>query len=188
MDRDDQRNRRDGFVTPMRRYTHDSAEWNAYLAEGNAKQARKRVAAKVIIRDEVQRLLLVDPTYKPDWDLPGGMAEANEPPLHAARREVQEELGLEVVGGRLLAVDWAAPHGPWDDTLVFIFDGGVLRPDQVSLLRPLDPELAAVRFFSHDEAATVLRPYVWRRVEHALAALAGEVVRYLHDGHPADGD
>lgn len=172
----------------MRHFTHGSAEWNAHLAEGNAKQARKRVAAKVIIQDDVKRLLLVDPTYKPDWDLPGGMAEANEPPLHAARREVREELGLEVALGDLLVVDWAAPHGPWDDTLVFIFDGGVLRPNQVSVLRPLDPELASVAFFPREEAKTVLRPYVWRRVEYALRALSGGRVRYLHDGHPVDRD
>jgi ADP-ribose pyrophosphatase YjhB (NUDIX family) len=57
----------------------DSEAWNAYLAEGNARQARKRVAADVLFRDPEGRILLVDPTYKPDWDVPGGMAEANEP-------------------------------------------------------------------------------------------------------------
>ena len=65
----------------------------AYLAEGNARQARKRVAADVLIRDRAGRVLLVDPTYKPDWDLPGGMAEANEAPGAAAARELREELG-----------------------------------------------------------------------------------------------
>jgi 8-oxo-dGTP diphosphatase len=69
---------------------------NAAGAEGNAKQARKRVAADVLVRDTSQRILLVDPSYKPDWDLPGGMAEANEPPLEAAQREVREELGLNL--------------------------------------------------------------------------------------------
>jgi len=34
----------------------------AYLAEGNARQARKRVAADVLIRDRAGRVLLVDPT------------------------------------------------------------------------------------------------------------------------------
>lgn len=52
----------------------------AYLAEGNARQARKRVAAKVLIRGEARRALLVNPTYKEYCDLPGSMAEANEPP------------------------------------------------------------------------------------------------------------
>ena len=57
-----------------------------YLAEGNAKQARKRVASKVLIRDQSNRPLLVNPTYKEYWDIPGGMAEANESPRSAARR------------------------------------------------------------------------------------------------------
>lgn len=51
----------------------DTDAWNAYLAEGNAKQARKRVAADVLLRDPSGRVLLVNPTYKPGWDLPGGM-------------------------------------------------------------------------------------------------------------------
>ena len=68
-------------------YERDPGAWEAYLAEGNARQARKRVGADVILRDGAGRLLLVDPRYKPDWDLPGGMAEANEAPHEAARRE-----------------------------------------------------------------------------------------------------
>src|SRR5437764_10001357 len=68
-------------------YERDPAAWQAYLAEGNRTQPRKRVAADVLVRDEVGRILLVHPRYKPDWDLPGGMVEANEPPRDAASRE-----------------------------------------------------------------------------------------------------
>ncbi|HET6950121.1 MAG TPA: NUDIX hydrolase, partial [Acidimicrobiales bacterium] len=107
----------------------------AYLAEGNARQARKRVAAKVLIHDDGQRVLLVNPTYKSYWDLPGGMAEANEPPRAAAGRELREELGLTVAVGGLLLVEWVGPGGPWDDQLVFIFDGGTLDSHHVGLLR-----------------------------------------------------
>src|SRR5208282_1770142 len=96
-------------------YERDPEAWNAHLAEGNAKQARKRVSADVILRDAHGRILLVDPKYKPDWDLPGGMAEANEPPADAVRRELREELGLDLHVGDLLCVDWVSPHGPWDD-------------------------------------------------------------------------
>jgi ADP-ribose pyrophosphatase YjhB (NUDIX family)/transcriptional regulator with XRE-family HTH domain len=153
-----------------------------HLAEGNAKQARKRVAADVIVRDEGGRLLLVDPNYKPDWDLPGGMAEANEPPRQAASRELKEELGLEVPIGRLLCVDWVSPHGPWDDSLMFIFDCGELDTREISRLRLLDDELAAFRFFTKEDASALLRPYVWRRVEVALDALRTGQARYLEDG------
>ena len=158
---------------------------NAYLAEGNAKQARKRVAADVIFRDSADRILLVDPDYKPDCDLPGGMAEANEPPLEAARREVKEELGLDSRIGNLLCVDWVSPHGPWDDTLMFVFDGGVLSPDQIAALQLIDGELSGYKFCAEEEASAALRPYVWRRVQAALNALQTGHARYLHDGYPA---
>lgn len=53
----------------MRPTPADPEAWNAYLAEGNATQARKRVAADVLLRDAAGRVLLVNPTYKPGWDL-----------------------------------------------------------------------------------------------------------------------
>jgi 8-oxo-dGTP diphosphatase len=168
----------------MASFQGDAAAWEAYLAEGNAKQARKRVAADVLVRDDSQRILLVDPSYKPDWDLPGGMAEANEPPLEAARREVREELGLELTASRLLCVDWVSPHGPWDDTLMFLFDGGMLTAAEIASLRLLDEELAAYRFCTEDQAAHLLRPYVWRRAQAALQALRTGRVCYLQDGQP----
>jgi ADP-ribose pyrophosphatase YjhB (NUDIX family) len=87
----------------------------AYLAEGNATQARKRVSADAIVRDERGQVLVVRPTYKPGWDMPGGMAEANERPDIAARRELREELGLDLIVGRLarpLAIPHPRPGGP----------------------------------------------------------------------------
>jgi ADP-ribose pyrophosphatase YjhB (NUDIX family) len=164
-------------------YERDPEAWNALLLEGNRTQPRKRVAADVLFRDEAGRILLVDPTYKPDWDLPGGMAEANEPPLDAAIREVREELGLDYRGGRLLVVDWVAPHGPWDDCLMFLFDGGVLSEEEQAAIRlEAGGELREARFVTGEEAKELLRPYVWKRVEGAFDALRNQTARYLHDG------
>jgi 8-oxo-dGTP pyrophosphatase MutT (NUDIX family) len=169
-------------VTERPLYERDPEAWRAYLAEGNRTQARKRVGADVLFRDEVGRVLVVDPRYKPDWDLPGGMAEANEPPLDAAMREIREELGIEWPGGRLLVVDWVAPHGPWDDSLMFVFDGGVLDGVQRAAITLRDNELREHRFAPAEEAGGLLRPYVWRRVQSAMGALEMATARYLHDG------
>jgi len=171
------------MASEMPLYQRDPAAWQAYLAEGNAKQPRKRVSADVLVRDPLGRILLVDPEYKPDWDTPGGMAEANEPPRRAVERELKEELDLDIQVGRLLCVDWVSPHGPWDDLLVFIFDGGALSDEQIAGLKLHDEELKAFEFCSEDQAAKRLRPYVWRRVAAAIETLKGGQVRYLQDGY-----
>jgi 8-oxo-dGTP diphosphatase len=168
-------------------YQRDPQAWQKHLAEGNAKQARKRVGADALLRDQQGRILLVDPKYKPDWDMPGGMAEANEPPLNALRRELTEELGLDITAHdtTLLCVDWVSPHGPWDDSLMFIFDAGTLTTDQIARLRLADSELTAYEFCTPEQAQQRLRPYVWQRVSAALKTLDTHRVAYLHDGHPA---
>jgi ADP-ribose pyrophosphatase YjhB (NUDIX family) len=158
--------------------TDDEAARFAYLAEGNAKQARKRVATDVLITDVAGRVLLVDPAYKPDWDLPGGMVEENEPPRKAGERELREELGLRIELGRLLYLEWVPPHGPWDDTLMFIFDGGSLNEEAVAGLRPTDDELCRFTFASVEAARDLLRPYVWERLRRAVEARRSTTVDY----------
>ncbi|WP_326771273.1 NUDIX hydrolase [Streptomyces sp. NBC_01445] len=162
----------------------DPEAWNAYLAEGNAKQARKRVAADVLLRDTAGRVLLVNPTYKPGWDLPGGMAEANEPPEDAVGRELIEELGLRITVHGLLVVDWVAPHGPWDDQIAFIFNGGTLAQDQTDRLTPQDDELAEAAFFTPDAARRQLSDRIRPRFTAALDAIADRHARYLRNGEP----
>jgi ADP-ribose pyrophosphatase YjhB (NUDIX family) len=162
---------------------HDAARW-AYLAEGNATQARKRVSAKVLMHDSTGDMLLVNPSYKEHWDLPGGMAEANEPPRAAAERELREELGLATTVGRLLLIDWVGPRGPWDDQLIFVFDGGTLTPVEAAGLRLADPELTAFEFVNTDTAHKRLRSDVARRLDRALQALANATTTY--DEQPAD--
>ncbi|WP_030058435.1 MULTISPECIES: NUDIX domain-containing protein [Streptomyces] len=166
----------------MRPAPSDTEAWYAHLAEGNARQARKRVSADVVLRDEHGRILTVNPTCKDGWDLPGGMAEANEPPDHAAIRELREELGLAVTIRRLLVVDWVAPHGPWDDQLAFIFDAGTLSPALAATLRPHDDELSEAAFLPAPEAAARLRPRQRTRLQAALRALSDGRTQYLQDG------
>ncbi|QIS23688.1 NUDIX domain-containing protein [Nocardia terpenica] len=167
-----------GNATPRR---------TARLADGNARQLRKRVGADALLFDHTGRILLVDPNYKPDWDLPGGMAEANEPPDAAVRRELGEELALHLAdnaGLTLLCVDWVSPHNVWDDSLMLIFDAGQLTADQIDQLDPNPDELGAFEFCTLGQAEQRLRPYVWSRVEAALHARESGRVASLHDGQP----
>lgn len=165
----------------MRPTPADPEAWNAYLAEGNATQARKRVSADVLLRDEEGRVLLVKPTYKPGWDLPGGMAEANEAPDDAARRELREELGLDITLHGLLVIGWVPPHGPWDDQLAFIFNEGFLATEARNLTL-YDGELVEVSFLDTGQAADLLPPRLRRRFQAAHASLRQTGPTFLRDG------
>lgn len=163
-------------------YLADPEAYKRHLAEGNAHQPRKRTGADVLLRDEAGRILLVDPTYKPDWDLPGGMCEANEAPHDAAVREVREELGITVELGDALCIDWVPPHGPWDDSIMFIFDGGVLAEKVIGELRLVSEEVREFAFVDLDEAKARLRPYYWHRVRTAVTALHAGRTSYVYEG------
>ena len=63
-----------------------------------------------LIRDGSVRLLILKPTYKSGWTVPGGQIEATgESPWEGCRREVSEETGLQVSTGRLVCVDFLRP-------------------------------------------------------------------------------
>lgn len=94
--------------------------------------ATPRVAAGALFFDEQGRVLLVHPTYKDTWDIPGGYVERGESPAAACKRELAEELGLNQKPLRLLAVDWAPAEGE-GDKLLFLFDCGPLDPERITL-------------------------------------------------------
>lgn len=77
-----------------------------------------------------------------------------------------------------------SPHGPWDDLLAFVFDGGELSNERIADLTLVDGELTAFQFCTKEQAQRRLRPYVWRRVALALAAVKTGRVQYLQDGCP----
>ena len=62
--------------------------------------------AVAVILDEHQRILITrrpwDKSHGGDWEFPGGKLEANEDPQAALFREVQEEIGLQVVASEYL--------------------------------------------------------------------------------------
>ncbi|MDX6738693.1 NUDIX hydrolase [Actinocorallia sp. A-T 12471] len=163
-------------------YERDPQAWNQLLAEGNASQPRKRVGADALIRDPEGRILLVDPTYKPGWDLPGGMSEANESPTDTITRELSEELGLTLTPGPLLCLDWVPPHGPWDDSLMFLFDAGTLTNTEAAAITCTSLEIARFAFYSKCQALNLLPGRQRVRLEAALASLDEGHPVYLQDG------
>ncbi|MBD0710360.1 MULTISPECIES: NUDIX hydrolase [unclassified Streptomyces] len=148
---------------------------------------RETLASGVLLFDEHGRFLLVDPTYKPGWEFPGGVVESGEAPARAGMREVTEELGLELAAvPRLLLVDWEPPEPPAYGGLRFLFDGGGLGAADIGRLRLPGAELRDWRFVTEEEAADLLPPVRYRRLRWALRARERGTVLNLEAGVPAD--
>jgi 8-oxo-dGTP diphosphatase len=139
-------------------------------------------SAGALIFDERGRLLIANPTYKAHWTIPGGIMEADgETPWEACRREVREEVGLEVADGRLVAVDFLRPKPSKPGGMRFLFDCGVLPGPVLASITLQEEELSEHRLADPDEALVLLSGPLRRRVG---AALAAETCVYLEDGRP----
>jgi 8-oxo-dGTP pyrophosphatase MutT (NUDIX family) len=148
----------------------------------NSVLPRKRGIGQMLIRDTDGRVLLCQLTYKPDWDLPGGVIEVNESPAEAVMREVEEELSLQVPTGRLLLTDWLPPWGGWDDAICLVFDGGEHSATLVDQVIPQAREIASVAFVHPDDLDEVCADFTARRIRSALARIDGNGPGYTESG------
>jgi 8-oxo-dGTP diphosphatase len=142
------------------------------------------MAASVLFLDDTGRVLLVEPTYKPHWEFPGGVVEADESPYTAACREVAEELALTRRVGCLLAVDWVPPRPDRTEGVILVFDGGQLTEADTAAVTIPPGELRSWSWCNADEAAGLLSPLLTRRLVAALGARESGAVAYLENGSP----
>ena len=143
------------------------------------------VSAGAVIFDRAGRLLILKPTYKSGWTIPGGVMEDDgETPWQACQREVREECGLEVRRGRLACMDFRRPRPGRPGGIRFLFDCGALSRKRLGAIVLQPEEIAEYRLASLAEALTLLRGPIRRRIR---AACAGRGLVYLEDGRPAEG-
>jgi len=141
-----------------------------------------RGAAAALLLDDSQRVLVVKPTYKPGWGLPGGVIEALESPLAACVRELDEELGIAPVLESLVGVDWIPARLGRDPSNVFVFGGRV--PGELEADIRLPPaELSDHRFVEVPQLQDLLAAHVVRRLEICLRAYRDRRTAYLEFGH-----
>lgn len=142
---------------------------------------KHRVIGHVLFRDERGRVLFENVLYKQDWELPGGVIEPNETPRAGARRELVEELGVELPVGPPLVIDWMPPYLGWSDAIEFIFDGGVLDSSVIDSFVLPDSEIGGYHWVEPADIPNHVTPLAARRL---AALLASEQMYYSEDGRP----
>ena len=135
------------------------------------------LAAGALITDPAGRALLVKPNYRDHWTVPGGICEQGEPPHEGCAREVAEEIGLNLVPGPLVSIDWSQPFGSDQRPIMhFLFDGGTLDGGSGIVLQR--EELDDFRFTDPADLAGYLPPHIEARVRAALAGRAAGATVY----------
>lgn len=131
-------------------------------------------------------VLLVKPFYKPYWDLPGGKVEDGEFEAQAARREVAEELGLNIphrLDAHLLVADWLHATETRPAGMRWVFDGGPLRmPLRELTLQASEIEQAEWHMWKQAQAATAEAPMLQRRIRAAMEAAQWGTTALMVDG------
>ncbi|WP_279628441.1 NUDIX hydrolase [Streptomyces swartbergensis] len=138
--------------------------------------------ARVLLTDATNRVLIVHTIGSvPRWILPGGLVDAQESPRAAARREVQEELGLDVEVGPLLTQEWTPPRTPGRRArLTFYFTGPQLSHEDVARIALQETEVDAMAWAERDRARELLPTTVALHVGGPLHAYSGSTYYFEH--------
>jgi 8-oxo-dGTP diphosphatase len=127
------------------------------------------VSAAVFIEDDQGRLLLVQQAaerkgYK--WGPPAGGMDPHEDPLKAAKREVREEIGVDVELYDLLGI-YTVDRGEKSSGVGFVFRGKII-PDQIKLR---EGEIKDCKYFSPSEIEVLILQEKLYKPEYNLVGL-----------------
>ena len=141
----------------------------------------KRMASGALFFNARQKILIVKPTYREGWLVPGGVIERDESPYQACLREIREELGLNLSLQRLLCFEYRPAYDLKSESIHFMFYGGVLDESTIQTINLPQDELSACRFCERAEAMELLLPALSARMKFALMALDQQRVIYLEN-------
>lgn len=128
-----------------------------------ANQPKKMIVAKVIVKSADSKILLVKPSYKPTWQLPGGGVDAGESPATAAVREVNEEIGMKCREIDLQLIDTIFRSE--QDVLILLYELKNDWEENVEL-KGQEDELEAFEWVATDDVVARLPDYYaefWQR-------------------------
>ena len=139
---------------------------------------RRVVGAGGLVTDAEGRVLVVKPSYKPGWEVPGGVVEPGETPADACARELREELGVVAAVGRLLVVEHQVRPDDKGDSMMLVYD--VAPVGEAFALPP--EEIEEARYVPAADLTSYLPPRQARRLAAAVEARASGSLVELHDG------
>ena len=140
---------------------------------------KKRMSAGAIFLDGKGKVLLLKPTYKETWLIPGGVVEKDESPREACEREVLEEIGLEIAAEKLLVISYGKATAEKSESLQFIFFGSVLDDEAIRKIVLDNREISTFSFCEVGEIEKYLVESSKRKVLKSIEALEKNNTIYI---------
>ncbi len=144
---------------------------------------KQSLTSKVIVETPAGDWIIVKNPHHPNWQLPGGGVDLHETPRAAAKREVLEEINLEISEPQLLLVDSIVTRGEHGDGLMFYWKATVTEASLKHIQFQVG-ELVDYRILPMDEAIALMSDSVQRRLAayFALSEEQQSAVVYLEEG------
>ncbi|HRY62306.1 MAG TPA: NUDIX hydrolase [Candidatus Paceibacterota bacterium] len=142
------------------------------------------LAAGGLFFNNKNEILLLKPTYRDGYLIPGGMVEEQESPLTALKREINEEIGLQIEKGDILCIDYNPKNDSYnfdDSSIQIVFDCGTLNKEQINKIT-LSEEHSEFKFRSIEEAVKMCNPKLAKRLPKCIEARKLNRCVYLEEG------
>lgn len=137
---------------------------------------RRRIGAVVLIFDPEGRVLLVKPSYKEGYILPGGGVLKDEFAGDAAVRHVRIETGLNVTVSHVVAVDQVPfnPANEHQEGFNYVYDGGSVTAEEAEAVTKHDGSRGGIQasvWALPQELGDYCKPEQASRIRHGLTAM-----------------
>lgn len=142
------------------------------------------ISAGILLFNDKRELLILKPTYREGYLIPGGGIEKNESPKEGLKREIREEIGLDLEIGEILCFNYY-PNNEMDfdnAEIQLIFYGGVLSQNEINSIVLNPEEHHSFCFVPLDEALSLVNPYLSKTIASCMKALEREKTFYLEKG------
>ena len=146
---------------------------------------KKRVAVGALIFNDKKEILVVKPSYRDYWIMPGGVVEKSESLSQALSRELKEELSLiiDIKNINLAIVDYRPEkfedNVQKDDSLQIVFDCGVINEDIIKSIKIDNDEIVDYRFLPIEESLKIISNPTKERLKSYFSS---NKAVYLNDG------
>lgn len=145
---------------------------------------KKRMSAGVLLFNTKKKLLVLKPSYKKEWTIPGGFVDEYESPVAAAKREVKEEIGLNIKISSCLTVDFVkySIENEKTESLQILFLAERLSSKQLVKIKLDNKEIIDFKFTSLKDAYRLFDSRLSKRMQNLDKNLDAFV--FMENGTP----